>query len=122
MKINTKVQAIKYNCAQLNSLESEKMHEQHNDNRSCSAIWHTEHVPSTSTSACSRNKQHTTQPAHRHRPAIHRKKCPSISPYRIIMLLFIGFPGLNTGKRCSFTHSLCILLRVHFFWNDVGDI
>lgn len=87
-----------------------KMTEQHKSKRlcSCSAVWHTEHVTST---ACKRNKTFTTHQANKLSIANH-KKCPSISPYRIIMLLFIGFPGLNTGKLS------CFFLLIVFFAVD----
>lgn len=89
-----------------------KMTEQHKSKRlcSCSAVWHTEHVTST---ACKRNKTFTTHQANKLSIANH-KKCPSISPYRIIMLLFIGFPGLNTGKLSCFFLLIVFLLLTEF--------
>lgn len=30
--------------------------------------------------------------------SITSRKCPSINPYRIFIILLVGFPGLNNGK------------------------
>lgn len=45
-------------------------------------------------------------------------KCSSINPYRIFILLVIGFPGLNNGESISSSLSLysIYLSSVHFLF------